>query len=144
MLCLQDGPQGLCAQTAQATPLQAGELADVIGFPGVGEFNPILTDARYNASGGWRPVPPLAVTAAQAFSGDHDAELVEIAGQVIGEDRAAKDPSILVSSGKLVFSLIRSGQSRLQVSPTLEEGATLRVTESVRSSPVPAKIGGDS
>ena len=46
---------------------------------------------------------PRAVTAAQAFSGDHDAELVEIAGQVIGEDRAAKDPSILVSSGKLVF-----------------------------------------
>jgi diguanylate cyclase (GGDEF)-like protein len=128
MLCLQDGPQGLCAQTAQTTPLQPGESADVIGFPAVGEFNPILTDANYKASGGWRPVPPLAVTAAQALSGDHDAELVEIVGQVIGEDRAAKDPSILLSSGKLVFSLIRSGQSWPEASPTLEEGATLRVT----------------
>ena len=33
LLCLQDGPQGLCAQTDQTTPLSPGELADVIGFP---------------------------------------------------------------------------------------------------------------
>src|SRR5258707_9913170 len=30
MLCIQDGPEGLCAQTDQTTPLSLGALADVI------------------------------------------------------------------------------------------------------------------
>jgi hypothetical protein len=51
LLCLQDGPQGLCAQTDQTTPLNPGELADVIGFPIIGAFTPTLTSATYEAAG---------------------------------------------------------------------------------------------
>jgi hypothetical protein len=42
MLCIEDGLQGLCAQTDQTTPLSPGELVDVIGFPMSGAFTPRL------------------------------------------------------------------------------------------------------
>jgi hypothetical protein len=40
MLCIEDGLQGLCAQTDQTTPLSPGELVDVIGFPMSGALPP--------------------------------------------------------------------------------------------------------
>jgi hypothetical protein len=51
MLCIQDGPQGLCAQTDQITPLSPGELVDVIGFPIIGAFTPTLTQSTYEETG---------------------------------------------------------------------------------------------
>jgi hypothetical protein len=92
LLCVQDRLHGLCAQTEQTTPLRPGELADVIGFPIIGAFTPSLTRATYKAAGFSQPVSALAVTADQALSGDHDAELVEIQGQLIGNDESASDP----------------------------------------------------
>jgi hypothetical protein len=53
----------------------------------------------------------VAVTADQALRGDHDAELVEIQGQLIGNDESASDPTILLASGKSVFSAVLPAQS---------------------------------
>ena len=128
MLCLQDGSQGLCAQTDKISPVRPGEMADVIGFPSVGDFSPTLTDADYKASGGTQPVPPLVVTAAQAFSGDHDAELVEIQGQLLGEELAAADPTIILSAGKFVFRVVGYNHSLARSFLNIGEGSTIKVT----------------
>jgi signal transduction histidine kinase/DNA-binding response OmpR family regulator len=127
-ICIQDGAKGLCAQTDQTTPLDLGEVADVIGFPAIGNFAPTMTDATYRAAGLRRQAVPLTVTAAEALSGDHDAEMVRIEGQLIGEDRAATDPAIVLSSGKYVFSVVRASRSTPQIQPVWEEGSVLRVT----------------
>jgi len=127
-ICIQDGSKGLCAQTDQTSPLDLGEVADVIGFPAIGNFAPTMTDATYRAAGGRQKVVPLPVTAAEALSGDHDAELVQLEGQSIGEDRAATDPAIVLSSGKYVFSVVRPSQSIPRNRPAWEEGSVLRVT----------------
>jgi hypothetical protein len=96
LLCIQDGLHGLCAQTDQTTPLSPGELADMIGFPIIGAFTPTLTRATYEAGGYRQPVPAVAVTAEQALRGDHDAELVKLQGQLIGQDDSASDPNMVL------------------------------------------------
>jgi signal transduction histidine kinase len=126
LLCIQDGPQGLCAQTDQTTPLSPGELADVIGFPIIGAFTPTLTRATYTEVGFHQPAPAVKVTADQALRGDHDAELVELEGQLVGQDETASDPNIVLSSQNHVFPVILPAQSGGRL-PTLKKGTTLRI-----------------
>lgn len=128
LLCIQDGAGGLCAQADPSTPLKPGELVDVIGFPTAGEFTPTLTNATYEAAGGGRAVRALSVTAAQALRGDHDAELVVLDGKLIGEDKAAKDPTIVLSSGKFIFSAVGPSELWAQLPSAWEAGSTLRIT----------------
>jgi two-component system sensor histidine kinase/response regulator len=126
LLCLQDGPQGLCAQTDQTTPLNPGELADVIGFPIMGAFTPALTRATYEAAGFQSPVPAVAVTADQALRGNHDAELVELEGQLVGQDESASDPNIVLSSQNHVFSAVLPAQSGARL-PAWKRGTTFKI-----------------
>jgi hypothetical protein len=126
-ICIQDGDRGLCAQTDQTTPLDPGDVADVAGYPAIGDFTPTLTDATYRAAGTRRATDALAVTAEEALSGDRDSQVVVLEGHLIGEDRAAKDHAIVLSSGRYVFSVVYPSQSPGQA-PAWEEGSTLRVT----------------
>jgi signal transduction histidine kinase len=126
LLCLQDGPQGLCAQTGQTTPLNPGELADVIGFPIIGAFTPTLTSATYEAAGFQRSARPMAVTADQALLGNHDAELVELEGQLVGQDETAGHPNIVLSSQSQVFAAVLPAQSGMRL-PAWQKGTTLKV-----------------
>jgi signal transduction histidine kinase/CheY-like chemotaxis protein len=128
VLCLQEGARGVCGPTAQTTPLKPGEAIDAVGFPTLGELSPSLADAAYRAAGGWQPVPPLAVTAEEAVRGEHDAQLVAIEGQLMGEKRPALDPVIVLASGEHVFSAILPGQPPGQALPPWEVGSTVRVT----------------
>ncbi len=128
LLCIQDAAQGLCVQTAQRAALAPGELADVVGFPMVGEFSPTLSDAIYRGAGGRRPVPTLSLTADQVVRGDHDAELVQLEGELIGSDRAAQDPTMMISSGKFLFPVVLLRHSGAQALPAWQEGSVLRIT----------------
>ena len=126
MLCIQDGAQGLCAQTNQTTPLSIGAVADVIGFPIIGAFTPTLSYATYEALGSQQLVLPVAVTADQALLGHHDAELVELEGQLVGRDESASDPNIVLSSQNHVFSAVLPAQSRTWL-PAWKRGTTLKI-----------------
>jgi signal transduction histidine kinase/ActR/RegA family two-component response regulator len=126
MLCIQDGPQGLCAQTDQTTPVSPGELVDVIGFPIIGAFTPTLTQATYEEAGFQGRVPSVAITANQALLGNQEAELVELEGQLVGQDESASDPNIALSSQNHVFSAILPAQSGTRL-PTWKRGTTLKV-----------------
>jgi signal transduction histidine kinase/CheY-like chemotaxis protein len=126
LLCLQDGLQGLCADTEQNTSLSPGELVDVIGFPMIGTFTPTLTHATFRATGHQQPAPPVAVTADEALHGSDDARLVEIKGQLIGQDDSASDPNIVLSSGNYVFSAVLPAQSGARL-PGWRKGTTFKI-----------------
>jgi len=128
MLCVQDGGHGLCAQTAETTAAGAGELVDVVGFPVIGDFTPTLTSAIYRAAGGRESVRPTRVTAEQAFQGIHDAELVSLEGQLIGEDESARDPTIVLASGNFVFTAVLPARPGNGLSPNWRDGTKLRIT----------------
>ena len=133
LLCIQDGHDGLCAQTRQTSLLSPGESVDLIGFPQIGSYTPTLVDATYEAGAAQveakqeQSASKSPVSPEQALSGNHDAQLVEIEGQVIGQDDSATDPNIVLSSGTYVFSAVlpeRTGTQRLS---NWEKGTKLRI-----------------
>ena len=126
MLCIQDGLNALCAQTDQTTLLSPGELVDVIGFPITGAFTPSLSYAIYETTGFQKPVPSVAVTADQALLGNHDAELVELEGQLVGQDESGSDPHIVLSSQNHVFSAVLPAESGARL-PDWKRGTTFKI-----------------
>ena len=141
LLCIQDGAHGLCAQTDQTTPLSLGELVDVIGFPIIGGFTPTLTHATYEGARVQQPVPAVAVKAEQALRGDLDARLVELEGQFIGRDESAGDPTIVLSSGKYVFSAILPSQPGSLRMPEWKKGTTFKIVGICSLKPATVKAG---
>ena len=127
-LCVQDDAQGLCVQTAQDTPVSAGDVVDIVGFPAVGEYSAILANATFRQSEKGQPVRAIAVSPAQAVRGDYDAKLVRIDGQLIGRDGAAQEPTFLMSSGSYLFPVVLPALSSRALAPDWEEGSILRVT----------------
>jgi signal transduction histidine kinase/ActR/RegA family two-component response regulator len=129
VLCVEDGGEGICAQINQTAPmLDPGELVDVIGFPMVGQFSPTLARASYQAYGTQQRTPALAVSADQALHGDHDSQLLQLEGELIGEDRAASDPTIVLSSGKYIFSAVLPAAFHKQELSALRAGSVLRIS----------------
>jgi signal transduction histidine kinase/ActR/RegA family two-component response regulator len=129
VLCVEDGGEGICSQINQTVPaLQPGELVDVIGFPMVGEFSPTLSRASYQAFGAQRRTPALVVSADQALHGDHDSQLLQLEGELIGEDRAATDPTIVLSSGKYIFSAVLPAEFHTPEMAALRAGSVLRIS----------------
>jgi diguanylate cyclase (GGDEF)-like protein len=129
MLCIQQQSDGLCMQTAEATPVSAGDLVDVLGFPAISEFKPTLGDATYRRAGGSAMrLSVKAVSATEALQGDHDGELIQIEGELVGQDRATGDLTLMLRSGTLPFPAILP--AGLMPSETLpwKEGSTLRLT----------------
>ena len=127
-LCIQDESQGLCAQTVQDTALDVGDVADVAGFPGIGEYSPILTNATFRSAGKGQPVPATPVAPAQTLRGDYDARLVQIDGRLIGRDGAAEEPTFVLSAGSYLFPIILPNPKTGEAIPEWKEGSTLRVT----------------
>jgi signal transduction histidine kinase/CheY-like chemotaxis protein len=142
LLCIQDGLHGLCAQTDQTTPLRPGEVAEVIGFLVPGAFSPTLTRAVYEAADSQRALATVAVTAEQALSGDHDAELVVLEGQLIGQDESASDPTIVLASGKHVFSVVLPAQSQAKGWAAWKKGTVFEITGICSVKDGTAKTGG--
>ncbi len=124
---IRDGEQGLLVQTQQAKSLEAGDQVEVIGFPALGEYNPIMQDAllrRMNSG----PAPrPVTVTAEQAFGGNHDGDLIEIEADLVSASATEKAQWLGMKSGSHVFSaeIDRTAAHDL---PALEEGSRVRVS----------------
>jgi len=127
LLCLQDGRDGLCAQTVQSSPVRPGQVVAIVGFPQIGSYTPTLTDATFR-SGSGAAVPVLEpVDAGQTLRSEHDAQLVRMDGELIGLDKAAADPTILLAAGKLIFSASLPKSADAERLLKMEEGSRLRV-----------------
>ena len=127
-VCIQDADQGVCGSTSWSAPLAPGQSVDLVGFPYAGDFTPTLLDVIYRAADtdGEMPGLPL-ISAEQAMSGKFNARRVSIEGVLIGPDRAAREPAVILSAGQFVFSVALPGQQK----PALmgwQEGTKLRVT----------------
>lgn len=128
-LCLTEAGHGICAETAQKTPVHVGDDVDVVGFPVVRDLAPALTDAQFRPAGGGRPLDsPQRITAEEALRGNYDSQVVEIEGQVIGSDRSENNPTIFLSAGKFVFPVFYPENSPIGQFESLQKGSVLRVT----------------
>lgn len=127
LVCIEDGNHGLCAQIEQKDPLRVGDKIDLLGFATIGAFTPTLVDATYQPALGGQAASPAVIDADSVLSSANDARLVTMEGRLIGHDRSATDPTIVLSSGKNVFSAIFPAVYAAQ-SLKLGDGSLLRVT----------------
>lgn len=146
MLCIQESPNGLCMESPQLDPVQIGQLVDVVGFPTVSDFKPTLENATFRVAEGNAPLTGAFVSIQQALRGEHDRELVQIEGELIGQDRATGDLTLVLRSGDFVFSAILPEENGGIGMLPWKEGSLIRVTGicSVRMDPKTSGQGSGS
>jgi signal transduction histidine kinase/ActR/RegA family two-component response regulator len=106
MLCIHSEGQGLCAPVAQDSPVSFGDIIDLVGFPSVADYTPTLTDAVYGRAAAGTPVEATAADLQNVVQGDHDGQLIQLDGRVIGWDRTTTDLKFLLSSKGYVFPVV--------------------------------------
>jgi len=100
-LFIKEENDSLQIHSPQTTPVQTGDLVDVVGFPAVGEYSAILRDAVFRRVSSGPPPVPIAVTASQALDGSHDADYVRIQARLLD---ATPGPNTLnMESGNILF-----------------------------------------
>jgi len=111
-LFIQDGQRGLSIHTDQTDALVPGQVVEVMGYPEAGRYAPILVDATYRATGWAAPVTPAAVSAAGMSTTTqfgfvitpHDAELVEMTGELLEEIPGPREDQLIVKEGDRTYS----------------------------------------
>jgi len=125
---IRDAQEGLEVETRQTTPLQVGDLVDVVGFPAVGSFSPILQDAVYRKIGTGAGPPPMVVTAEQALLGGYDSELIQIQGRLLGISRRANQQSLTISTGSTIVEAEINGAARQERLEQVRNGSLVQLT----------------
>ena len=127
-LCIADGAFTLCAQTADATPLEVGQRVDLVGFSKTRETGSYLIDAIYRPLGTGDGVVISPVSAGQAASGNYDSRLVRVEGRLIGRDLAAINTSLILSSGKFIFTAVLPKNLTKSEEAAWANGSKLQIT----------------
>ena len=125
---IQDGSQGVFVPTLEKTALRLGDVVDVVGFPAMGEYSLMLEDAVFRPVSGGPTVAATMVTAQDALKGEHDGQLIRIAGQLVNQDLTSTDPTLVMSSGgMLFFAVLPSGANAAEIS-SWRPGSELELT----------------
>ncbi|HTR42173.1 MAG TPA: PAS domain-containing sensor histidine kinase [Pseudomonadales bacterium] len=129
VLYIEDETEGLYVETRQAGPLDPGDRVEVLGFPGKGEYTPMLQDAIFRKMGDGPPPAPDVITTDEALKGTHDCRLVRIEATIL--DRARHSPEqflVLQAPNGFIFYAYLGGKSEGTDFSHLENGTRVDVT----------------
>ena len=126
-LYVQDEDHGLYVQTRQSGQLQAGDQVELLGFPGKGDYTPILQDGVWQKVGsGPKPVPVL-VNPDDALGGLQDSRLVAIEGRLLDHTFNNNEAVFLLEADDHIFSARLESSQAQAAMPELQNGSRLRV-----------------
>ncbi len=99
---LQDGNDGIRVNTESKEIVELGARVEAVGFPGMGEYAPVLEDGAYRKLSDARPVSPIPIRAGDVIKmrdgsarGAYDQELVRLEGTVL-EDYKQDDQHVWI------------------------------------------------
>lgn len=124
-LYLRDAGGPLRVETRAAAPLAPGDEIDVVGFPAIGEYRPVLQDASYRKSGRRDAPAPSPAPADHGMSGDLDGELVRIEGTLVERFAPEGETRLVLQSPLHVFEAALPGTGAFD---TLRRGSRLSIT----------------
>jgi len=102
-LFIRDADACLLVKTRQTTTLQIGDRVDVVGFPALDVYAPVLEDAVFQRIGADSAPRAIPVTAEQVMDGSHDADLIQIRARVVDVSLGAGQQSLVLQAGKVNF-----------------------------------------
>ncbi|MBZ5562314.1 MAG: PAS domain S-box protein [Acidobacteriia bacterium] len=127
-LFIEDGSGGLYIQPNQTTPLAPGDRVAAVGFPSASKYTPILQDAVVRKLGSGPPQQPAEISAAQALSGDYDAQLVRLKARLLSITARGRAPDLIFQSGQSVFNVLLPASDSKGNSRKLVPGSLLQLT----------------
>jgi PAS domain S-box-containing protein len=127
-LFIQDDGHGLYAQTRQRGSLAPGDQIELLGFPAVGDYTPMLQDATWRRTGAGPEPKPRLVWPDEALSGFHDCQLVQIEGRLLNRSQNNRQAVLVLESDQQIFSAILDAPKAGPELPALQTGSRLRLT----------------
>ena len=127
-LYVQDAGDSVYVLTVDSTPVEVGDLVDVLGFPNLGESSPVLQDAMFRKIGSSFPPPPSVMTASQGLNSEFDAEVVRIRARVLGQATKGNEQVLDLRSGNTVFSAYLGVNEREGKIPVIPIGSNVELT----------------
>jgi PAS domain S-box-containing protein len=127
-LFMQDESGGLYVLLAQPGAAQPGDLVEVLGFPEVGDYTPVLRDATFRKVSTVPLPPPVELTVAQAFAGTNDAQLVRLDARLVQATRRSDDFVLVMQETHRVFEAHLHADSETGAPMSLQPGSLLRLT----------------
>jgi len=124
-LFIRDGEQALMVQTQQKTAFIEGDEVEAVGYPAVGEYNPIL---RYGSVQLLKhgPAPqPFRITAIQVA--EHDGDLVEIEADLLGRKATNRAEWLGLKSNGQIFEAELDRPAGQSPGLVIREGSHLRL-----------------
>jgi signal transduction histidine kinase len=135
-LFIQDGGASLYATCGQADPISPGDIVQVIGFPVLGQYAPMLEDAIFHVVGHQAQPMPVNVRIDQLPSEDYDTVLVRLRGRLINRIQRADEQILVIEATNLILN------ARLNLSKAdnrftaLQDGSELELTGVCLAQPV--------
>jgi hypothetical protein len=103
LLYLWDGTGGIAIHRTETAPVLPGAAVDVIGFPAVGAYSPILTDAQVRKAGLGKMPKPVISTTDEARSGVHDGQVITVTALLDGDESRRDNSMLLLESRQAHF-----------------------------------------
>jgi hypothetical protein len=128
LVAIADGSHGLLMRTnGQSNDVRVGDDLDVVGFPAMGEYTPVLQDVVYARVGSAEPAPPKPTTIAEALKGAHDAELVRVSGRLLNQNRTANELNLLMTGDGGAFVAALPADQDASALASLPDGSQLEL-----------------
>jgi diguanylate cyclase (GGDEF)-like protein/PAS domain S-box-containing protein len=97
-LFLMDATGGVYVESKDGTPVKAGDKVEVIGFPGRGDYSPVLKSGSIHPLGQYQAIQPAVIDGKTALKGGYDARLVTMSAKVLAVNLLSRSASLVLES----------------------------------------------
>jgi two-component system, cell cycle sensor histidine kinase and response regulator CckA len=125
-LFVRDDSAGIYVSSGLSDPIRPGDTVEVIGFPEVGDYTPVLRDATYRRIGAGEVPQAVRILPELAIKGAYDTELVEIEGRLVSSGYVMGEQVYVLQSGYQTFNAHLSEANG--AGPAITPGGLLRLT----------------
>lgn len=126
LLFVRDGKHGLKIQVQHPVSLRPGDQVEVSGFPERAEIQPTLQNAFVRLDSRGPPPVPIVLAASDAMNFSHEANLVEISGELRELSRRTDQIVMVISADKVLFNAVLDAPTIAARLPVI--GARVTVT----------------
>jgi hypothetical protein len=100
---VQDETRGIYIETQQKGPVSPGDVVEVIGFAGHGEYSPILENGAFRKVGSGSVPPAMDASPDEILSGKYDAQPVQIKATLLDLNTTVVERVLTLRSGRLTI-----------------------------------------